>query len=504
MKRLVVVALAMLVASGRVAHADDEGAASYRAIIDRVELERTPVTGQRLTVFLSATTLSGQRLDLTEPRAIKAFAGSTEIKAPYILGAYAGTDADTAIVLVIQAQIDYRDVLPAIVDALEQTLLANLPEHTQVAVLWYGASTSGDKLVSKKAALAKLREVAPDESTEVALLDSIERALPMLKKAKTTPPGRPLRKMILVMSDGRDVSEDRDRVTRLGQRADKEGVRIHSFAFTPKDVRRPLLNLGELSRRSHGTFRWLRRADSWTNNFQQLVDEINKQYVVSYFLGSDESVAGKKLSIKTTGRVEVTSANEVKIPMPSCQGTPCETGYCAGARCVQPRTGGGGGILGWILKIVGGALGVVVLLGFIGFLLQRRQQRAAMPRPMPMPMAMPPGAQLPATAPAPAPVAAPATGPRLYIMSGPRTGHTLPLRHGFMIGKAPTCDLVIDDGYASTNHAQIAMDHFNNCRVYDNNSTNGTFVNGVRVQEYVLQHGMTLRIGSTELRFLAE
>ena len=95
-------------------------------------------------------------------------------------------------------------------------------------------------------------------------------------------------------------------------------------------------------------------------------------------------------------------------------------------------------------------------------------------------------------------------GPKLYVMTGPRTGETIALRHGFLIGKAPHCALVIDDGYTSTTHAQIGMDDQGNCRIYDTGSTNGTFVNGVRVQEKFLEHGMTIRIGSTDLRFLAQ
>jgi len=66
--------------------------------------------------------------------------------------------------------------------------------------------------------------------------------------------------------------------------------------------------------------------------------------------------------------------------------------------------------------------------------------------------------------------------PVMFLMSGPRTGERLYLRHGFTIGKAPTCDLVIDDGFTSSVHAQIGMDTFGNCRLYDNNSTNGVYV----------------------------
>jgi pSer/pThr/pTyr-binding forkhead associated (FHA) protein len=78
------------------------------------------------------------------------------------------------------------------------------------------------------------------------------------------------------------------------------------------------------------------------------------------------------------------------------------------------------------------------------------------------------------------------------------------LRHGFVIGKAPGADLQIDDGYTSTQHAMILMDRVGNCMVQDRGSTNGTFVNGVRVAEMSLTHGMAIKIGSTELRFLAQ
>jgi pSer/pThr/pTyr-binding forkhead associated (FHA) protein len=104
------------------------------------------------------------------------------------------------------------------------------------------------------------------------------------------------------------------------------------------------------------------------------------------------------------------------------------------------------------------------------------------------------------------PVAAPppTTGPALLVLTGPRAGQRIPLQNGFTIGKAPHSNLVLDDGYTSGQHAQVGMDQFGNCRLYDRNSTNGTFVNGVRVTEVVLDHGMSVRIGSTELRFLAQ
>jgi pSer/pThr/pTyr-binding forkhead associated (FHA) protein len=107
---------------------------------------------------------------------------------------------------------------------------------------------------------------------------------------------------------------------------------------------------------------------------------------------------------------------------------------------------------------------------------------------------------------APAVHAAPApAAPHLYVLSGPRTGQRIPLHNGFTIGKAPGSHLLLDqDGFASSAHAAITMDARGTCTLVDRGSTNGTFVNGIRVTQVVLTHGMAVRVGSTELRFLTQ
>jgi hypothetical protein len=496
----------------------DDAASSYRAVVDRVDLEPDTLHGLRLRVAVSALALQGQLLDLTDPKTVKLLVGGAKLNAPYALGRYstANVNADTAIVVVVEANLAYSDALASALATLDDVVLSTLGDRTQLAILPYGESTGTGKLASLKSARGKLAQVSSDGSTgEPALLDTLDRALRLLKQAKTSPPGRPIRKMIVVIGDGRDRVSDRDRVTRFGMRAGKEAIRIHSFGYAPNKVLRPLLTLGELSKRSLGTFRWVRSggAESWGPAFQQLREEINRQYVLTYFLPGDADVAGKKLKIVTVGRTEATS-NDLRIPEPMCAGQPCVTGYCASTTCVVPSESSDRGVFGWLILVIGLVLAVVVALGLVGFVLHRRQQVATpeVPGEVPVPgqvgpprpprsakakASKPPKHQVP---PMPAPVA----GPALLVMSGPRTGERVPLQHGFTIGKAPTSNLVIDDGYISTQHAQVGMDQFGNCRLYDRNSTNGTFVNGVRVTEVVLDHGMSVRIGSTELRFLAQ
>ncbi len=528
---------------GRSARAEDAAPPSYRAVIDRANLEPASIGGTRLTVELSALDLYGKLLDLSDPRSIKLMVGGIKLDAPYARGAYGATSSDTAIVFVIQANLAYAEALPTIAAALDEAVLTRLPDRTQAAILGYGDATETGKLGAPRAARARLAQLAQDGSaSEPALLDTLDRAVRLLKKARPSREGVALRRMIIVIGDGRDRSNDRERVTRLGARSGKDGIRIHTFGFAPSNVRRPLLTLGELSRQSLGTFRWVRTggAESWTPAFQQLRDEINKQVVLTYFLPADTDVAGKKLKVVLVGRTEATS-NEAKLGDVQCGRDAC-AGYCVDGTCVIPRGSSSRGVVGWLVLVVGIALGAAVVLGGIGFLLQRRQagppgQRSpawpagpGMPAPgapgvapglgavpgAPAPGAVPPGIAPPAKPSrwrskpkaAPQPAAAPqlsaATGPALLMLSGPRAGHRIPLQNGFTIGKAPTSHLVLDDGYTSTHHAQVGVDTAGTCRLYDRNSTNGTFVNGVRVNEVVLDHGMSVRIGSIEMRFLAQ
>lgn len=519
---------AALLVVARPARAEDDASAkpSYRVVVDRVDHEPASVGGTRLRVYVSARTLTGGRIDLSEPKAVKTMLGSSTLDAPFAMGTYAASGGATAIVVVMQSTLDYAEVLPVIAETFDTNILATLDDNAQVAVLPYGDAVGAGKLQSAKAASGRVKQLTNDGSSgDPALLETVERALTMLRKAKAKPEGRALRKMIIVISDGRDRAAERERVTRIGTRAAKEGVRIHSFAYSPNDQRRPLLLLGELSKKSLGTFRWLRGAssESWTPAFVQLQDEINKQYVLTYFLSADQDPTGKKLKVVTEGRAEATSLNDIKVPEATCSGEPC-AGYCTGDVCAVPRAPEGKGVLGWVIWIVGGGVGLILVLGLIGFAMSKRTKPIPYPQGMVPPGVVPPGVVPPSQPPkgkkgkqrAPSvmpgmpgavpgmPQAQGGFAPHLLFMGGPRAGERVPLFHGFLVGKAPGCNLLIEDGYTSGHHAQFAVDPRGHVRLYDRGSTNGTYVNGVRVSEQALEHGVTVRIGSTEFRYLAQ
>ena len=459
----------------------DEPANTMRVVLDSATVEPSSLPGlARVNLAVSALDLNGQVVDVSGKKTWKLSVGSGEKRAPYVAGTFAGTGHPLALVIVIETVGEYQEDFDTIKTALTSSLVAKLPEHSEIAVIGYSdAVHDTGKLSTAKAATSHVNSLSTDPtSTAPALLDAVERGLGVLKKAKSELDGQAMRKLLVIIGDGRDRDTDHDRATRLGQRAGKDGIRIHTVGFSPTDVRRPLLTLGELSKQSMGTFRWVRTrgAQSFVDQFERLRDEIDRQYAITFFVPAEE-VVGKKAHVGAMIVDREVVSNDLKLPPARCGGDACPDpeAYCAVTKCSTRKTEQrSGGLVRTLLWIVGGIVALLIALGVVGMLMTKHGKK---------------------------PVVV-ADGPSLQILTGPRSGQRVALRHGFAIGKAASNDLVIDDGYASTNHAQFVVDTGGNWTVNDRGSTNGTFVNGVRVNEARVSNGSTIRIGATDVRFV--
>ena len=78
------------------------------------------------------------------------------------------------------------------------------------------------------------------------------------------------------------------------------------------------------------------------------------------------------------------------------------------------------------------------------------------------------------------------------------------------IGRSPKCDIFIDDGVVSSEHAVIerienpnskeAVEYF----LEDQNSTNGTFLNEKKTTRQKLNHEDVIRVGWVSFKFIDE
>lgn len=91
---------------------------------------------------------------------------------------------------------------------------------------------------------------------------------------------------------------------------------------------------------------------------------------------------------------------------------------------------------------------------------------------------------------------------RLVIRSGNEVGRTLSVpAYPVVLGRGTSCDLAIDDGRVSRQHAAIRL-HGEEWQIRDVGTPNGTVVNGARIADWTpLPHASVIRIGSTELVF---
>jgi hypothetical protein len=556
-------ALAPLLLALLLAWAGPAAAAPPLVRIDRIDVEPSVFEGlARLQIFATAVDLHGVfRDDLTGERDWKLRIGNRPLRVPHLLGTFRHVDDELVIAVVVETAAPFREALPEIRTQLE-TFVQGLPRNARVLVLGYDDDVEGGR---RPTDIARVRQAvgnleANAGSTEFKLIEAVDQAREALARTRPETAGVGQRKVIVVISDGKDVDPSPANYRAVSRRAGTQGIRIHTLAFPADRNRYPLYGLAEMSKQSGGTFRLVLTRSGFAGHFEQLAREINDQYVLTYFVPEDQ-IARKRIQLEARDTVSA----DVRVPRLACGGETCAAGeYCAAMRCVAPPQPGGMGFVGWLLAILGVLVGLLVAVGLVGVVLgwrHRRKQRLAeggdgagaqaeagqpeepavqrvMPQgphgqPVPphgvagtgkhAPMGRTAGGAPPEHAaqraePAPSsvqrvqpmgpsgfmPAVSPAT-PSLLVLTGVHAGKRVPLHHGFVIGTAPNSHLVIsDDRFASSHHAHVLMDTAGGCTLVDRASTNGTFINGVRMREQRLVHGMLIKIGSTEARFLSQ
>ncbi|MEO7002103.1 MAG: FHA domain-containing protein [Ktedonobacterales bacterium] len=103
-------------------------------------------------------------------------------------------------------------------------------------------------------------------------------------------------------------------------------------------------------------------------------------------------------------------------------------------------------------------------------------------------------------------VVRPAGGPQrmgvLVVRQGKEPGHVFELRKDrITIGRSRESDIFLEDLAVSRLHTTVSADGAGRYIVRDENSANGTFVNGQRISEHVLEEGDEVQVGQTMLAF---
>jgi pSer/pThr/pTyr-binding forkhead associated (FHA) protein len=104
--------------------------------------------------------------------------------------------------------------------------------------------------------------------------------------------------------------------------------------------------------------------------------------------------------------------------------------------------------------------------------------------------------------PSEAPAARPLEPGRYLEVQGPGEGVLVRLEQEITrIGRGLAADLRLDENSVSRRHAMLVHDA-GGARILDDRSSNGTFVNGRRVEQASLESGDVLMLGRVVLRYL--
>lgn len=66
------------------------------------------------------------------------------------------------------------------------------------------------------------------------------------------------------------------------------------------------------------------------------------------------------------------------------------------------------------------------------------------------------------------------------------------------VGRAPRADFVVDAALVSRVHCRLVLNHDGQLELEDLGSTNGTFVNGRKIDKVTLRNGDKVKIGRVE------
>lgn len=87
--------------------------------------------------------------------------------------------------------------------------------------------------------------------------------------------------------------------------------------------------------------------------------------------------------------------------------------------------------------------------------------------------------------------------PSLLMISGPQIGRSFPIaQNEFMMGRSSKCDLPIEDDLVSRYHCKLVI-RGDRAELIDLGSTNGTLLNGRKIERAELKEGDQIQVGST-------
>jgi hypothetical protein len=318
------------------------------------------------------------------------------------------------------------------------------------------------------------------------LTSGVTEALAQLRKVSTP------RKALLIIGSGTDTAPEKARVDlkELKKQADTDRVELYGFTYQPEiipdpeSIVLPVLIPSTKAANSGETIR---------NEITGVASRLSNRYYV-VFPGYDPKL---KAGFTWDGQEHEL---EVRVDDKEIAGVEPATVVLTPVWKLKS----GGGFPWWLAVVI--PVGGLMLIG-IGM-------KIFSAKPAPMPLPPPPMVQMEA----PKPMVGASKTAMFNVGSGsdsegfPIVGWLVPLngvnqfqtfklqQGSTKIGTAPPSNIVINDGFMSTDHCQIVCSP-QGFQLQDNKSTNGCYVNDRRIDRHDLVDNDMITLGKTNLKF---
>lgn len=272
---------------------------------------------------------------------------------------------------------------------------------------------------------------------------------------------------VIVLTDGGDDGSSLS-FDQVRQVVGSAGLPIHGVGFQSPEFSAPPMQ--QLAAVSGGSYRETADPDQLATLYRQIADELVAEYRITY--RSTVSAGRHTLGIvaqPSSAQLSGERSFDIVATQPPAAGPGSRS---APASVAEPRTRS----LPVLPFVLACAVAVVALVGATTLRARRSRARPVVPVPR---------------------AASPAVTPNGLVLEGP--GIAIPLNAGpLLVGRDPASQVIIDDPSVSRLHARLNI-RPDGLWVEDLGSSNGTLINGVRVESALMQSGDVLDIGDLHL-----
>ena len=461
-----------------------------------------------LTVFLSGSAFTPP--NQSSATSVSAALGSTPLTVKSSIPWNSADGISLVVALDVSASLGSENF--STIKRQLNSMLSKLPSRSQVALLAIGSEVRTVRPFGPISALvggAGLDTLSPD-SPETALYEAVLAAQDLAAKAG---PGLPLRRAVLVLTDGIDDSRRGYGREEALLKISKGDAPVFAIALASGQVsstqRDAIKSLAQIARASGGAFVQSTANGSGDGLNTLMTQALQAQQVILDCSACPHDGTVRALQIGLQQRDgTVSDSRDVRllavrppVPAASAASNPAEITILSAASAAKSGGSASGNL--WIWSLAG--MLVTCLIGFAIWKKSRAEPVPLIPTPDPTPYP-PPG---------PDPISdiihiTPATN---KVIDKPNNGRALTLDvsgkgrvkiqvdNDFVLGRSKTAELSIErDGEASNRHAALYLQK-GILMVRDLGSSNGTFLNGTCIvrPEPVQDHDLIL-VGRTEVR----